>query len=309
MPGHALAILAAYPERSCFQEPVEVATRFGVTDFSKKLFCAGDEKTDRFIRSLLDEVMGVFPFPYIHIGGDEALKEDWKRCKKCQSLRKAQGLTNERELQGYFLNRMVAYLEQRGRRAIVWNDGLCDTLSSSAIAQDWTPFFIEGRGRTARHIRAGGQAIMSAYLRVYYDLPYALIPLKATYQYEPVFHNISGEQEGNILGVEAAIWTEWIDTEEKLFFNTLPRLAATAETGWTKRRTPYYAFLMRLKPHYDLYRRLGMTYARDVERPYSLWRRISGTWTFLRKETHAELLEQTRRDSHGDQSKNNKSKR
>ena len=294
MPGHALAILAAYPALSCFHEPAEVATRFGVTDFSKTLFCAGGEETYTFLFSLLDELMEIFPFPWMHIGGDEAVKDDWKRCDKCQSLRRAQGLKNERELQGYFLNRVIAHLEQRGRRAIVWNDGLCQTLTKRAVAQYWTPFFIEGRGRTARHIRAGGQAIMSAYFHTYDDLPYATVPLKAAYEYEPVFDNLTREQEENVLGVEAALWTEWIDTEEKLFFNLLPRLAATAEAGWVKRKEPYRAFLKRLPPHYSLYERLGLTYARHAEQPQSLWKRIAGTITFLSKETHAELNAQRR---------------
>ena len=294
IPGHALSILAAYPALSCFHEPVEVATRFGVMDFSKILLCAGSEETYDFLFSLLDEVMAIFPFSYVHIGGDEAVKDNWKRCEKCQSLRRAQGLKNERELQGYFLNRVIAHLEQRGRRAIVWNDGLSKTLTTSAIAQYWTPFFIEGRGRTARHIRAGGQAIMSAYFHTYNDLPYAMVPLKAAYEYEPVFESISGEQESNIRGVEAALWTEWIDTEEKLFFNLLPRLAATAEAGWAKKKEPYRAFLKRLPPHYALYERLGLTYAKHTEKPQSLWKRIAGTITFLSKETHAELNAQKR---------------
>ena len=294
MPGHALAILAAYPALSCFHEPVEVATRFGVTDFSKTLFCAGSEETYTFLFSLLDELMEIFPFPFLHIGGDEAVKDDWKRCDTCQSLRRAQGLKNERELQGYFLNRVIAHLEQRGRRAIVWNDGLCQALTTSAVAQYWTPFFIEGRGRTARHIRAGGQAIMSAYFHTYDDLPYATVPLKAAYEYEPVFDNLTREQEENVLGVEAALWTEWIDTEDKLFFNLLPRLAATAEAGWVKRKEPYRAFLKRLPPHYALYERLGLTYAKHAEQPLPLWKRIAGTITFLSKETHAELNAQRR---------------
>ena len=304
MPGHALSILAAYPALSCFQEPVEVATRFGVTDFSKTLFCAGSEETYDFLFSLLDEVMEIFPFSYIHIGGDEAVKDNWKRCEKCQALRRAEGLKNERALQGYFLNRVIAYLEQRGRRAIVWNDGLSKTLTTSAIAQYWTPFITEGRGHTVRHIRAGGQAIMSAYFHTYDDLPYATVPLKAAYEYEPVFDSIPSEQEQNVLGVEAALWTEWINTEEKLFFNLLPRLAATAEAGWAKKKEPYRAFLKRLLPHYALYERLGLTYAKHAEQPLPLWKRIAGTITFFFKETDAELNAQKReanRDRSSDQ--------
>lgn len=293
MPGHALSAIAAYPSLACFDEPVEVATRFGVTDFSKKLYCAGNEKTFEFLFALLDELMELFPFSYVHIGGDEAVKDDWKRCEKCQSLRREQGLKNEHELQGYFLNRAITYLEQHGRRAIVWNDGLCDTLSSSAIAQYWVPWTLAGPDRTARHINAGGEAILSPVLRVYYDYPYAATPLVKTFCFYPTLRGVRKSSEASILGVEAAIWTEWIETEEKLFFNTLPRLAATAESGWSaQRRASYRDFLRRLKPHYALYERLGLTYAKEIERPLPIWKRVQGAWLYLTKETRAELLAQ-----------------
>ncbi len=297
MPGHALSVMAAYPGLACFAEPVEVATRFGVTDFSKKLYCAGSEETYDFLFALLDELMDVFEFPFIHIGGDEAVKTDWKRCERCQAVRREQGLKDERELQGYFLNRVIGHIESRGRRAIVWNDGLCDTLHKSAIAQYWTPLTHGGAKQTARYVNAGGEAILSPVTRVYYDYPYAATPLKQTYRFHPALRGVRKENEANILGVEAAIWTEWIDTPEKLFFNTLPRLAATAETGWSAREGACYAdFLKRLKPHYALYERLGLTYARDRETPPPPWRRVRGVATFLKSETHAELLEQLKRE-------------
>ena len=102
--------------------------------------------------------------------------------------------------------------------------------------------------------------------------------------------------EPNIIGVESAIWTEWIDTENKLFFNMLPRLAATAETGWTARRGEYKTFLTRLKPHYMLYDRLKLTYAKNVEQPLSLLKRIQGVVTYAKDETHAELFAQQKQE-------------
>ncbi|MEN6634683.1 MAG: beta-N-acetylhexosaminidase [Clostridiaceae bacterium] len=295
MPGHALSMIAAYPDLACVSEPVEVATRFGVTDFSKKLFCAGSEKTFELLFSLLDEVMEIFPFPYLHIGGDEALKSEWKRCERCQHVMREQGLKDERELQGYFLNRVIGHLALHGREAIVWNDGLCDGLDPRAIVQHWTPWFLEGPGRTIRRVNAGGRAILSPYLHLYYDYPYAMTPLKKTFGYRPTLRGVRKKSQDSYLGVEAAIWTEWIDTEEKLFFNTLPRLAATAETGWAAREKPYYdRFTLELEPHYRLYERLGLTYAKHAEKPLSLFQRIRGVLTFAKDETHAELLEQNK---------------
>lgn len=295
MPGHALSVMAAYPELACFEEPVEVATRFGVTDFSNKLYCAGDEKTFEFLFALLDEVLEVFPFSYIHIGGDEAVKTEWKRCKKCQAVKRAHGLKDERELQGYFLNRVIAFLESRGRKAIVWNDGLCDTLTKSAVCQYWTPLTHEGPRQIARYINAGGEAILSPVTRVYYDYPYAATPLVKTYRFAPMLRGVRKRCESRMLGVEACIWTEWIDKEEKLFFNTLPRLAVTAETGWAAYSGKnYLEFLHRLKPHYALYDRLGLTSAKHVEQPLPAPKRVRGVMEFVQKETHAELMAQER---------------
>ena len=292
MPGHALSMIAAYPDLACFPEPVEVATRFGVTDFSKKLLCAGSEKTFEFLFALLDEIVEIFPFPYVHIGGDEALKDDWKRCERCQSVMRDQGIKSEHALQGYFLNRVIAHLSARSKTAVVWNDGLCDSLDARAIVQYWTPLTRKGPRQIARHVNAGGKAILSPVTRVYYDYPYAATPLIKTYGFSPMLRGIRKDSSSGILGVEAALWTEWIDTEEKLFFNTLPRLAATAETAWSAREHTYAAFLRRLKPHYGLYDRLGLTYANNVEKPLSLLRRIRKTATFVKNETHAELIAQ-----------------
>ncbi|MEA4915094.1 MAG: beta-N-acetylhexosaminidase [Christensenella sp.] len=299
MPGHALSMIAAYPDLACISEPVEVATRFGVTDFSKKLLCAGNEKTFEFLFSLFDEVMEIFPFPYLHVGGDEALKSEWKRCERCQRVMREQGLKNERELQGYFLNRVIAFLEERGRKAIVWNDGLCDTLSKSAIVQYWTPLTHNGFARMAQYVNAGGKAILSPVTRVYYDYPYAATPLKKTFEYRPTLRGVRKKQQENILGVEAAIWTEWIDTEEKLFFNTLPRLAATAESGWAAPdKANYDAFIKRLQPHYRLYERLGLRYAKKLEKSMQPFKRLHGALTFVTKETHAEVNNQQNQESY-----------
>ncbi len=298
MPGHALSMIAAYPDLACVNEPVEVATRFGVTDFSNKLFCAGSEKTYAFLFSLLDEVMELFPFDYIHIGGDEALKSEWKRCERCQLVMREQGLENERELQGYFLNRVIAYLQEHGKSAIIWNDGLCDTLSKNAIVQYWTPISHNGLARMAQYVNAGGKAILSPVTRVYYDYPYAATPLKKTFEYRPTLRGVRKKQQENILGVEAAIWTEWIDTEEKLFFNTLPRLAATAESGWAAPdKANYDAFIKRLQPHYRLYERLGLRYAKKLEKSMQPFKRLHGALTFVTKETHAEVNNQQNQES------------
>ncbi len=297
MPGHAVAMVASYPELACFsneEHPVQVATCFGMSDFSKKLLCAGSEKTFSFLFALLDEMMEVFPFAYFHIGGDEAVKDEWKRCPKCQNIMRGQHLPNERELQGWFLNRVSQHLKAHGRTAIIWNDGLCKTLDDDIVCQYWTPFFIEGKTKTVRHANAGGRVISSAFLRVYFDYPYALTPLKKTYDYEPIPRGVASDKKKNVVGAECAIWTEWIDTSEKLFFMTLPRLAAVSEAMWCDCKPGYQDFLQRLESHKRLYERLKLTYAKKVEQALPIWERIAAVKTFIKTDTHAELHENER---------------
>ena len=295
MPGHALAILASYPQLACSSNdanPIRVATRFGVTDFSRILLCAGSEDTFDFLFSLLDEVLEVFPFDYVHIGGDEAVKENWKRCPKCQTRMREQGLPNERELQGWFLNRVKAHLLSRGRRAIVWNDGLCKTLDADFVCQYWSPLSGGGTRRMARWVNRGGRMIGSDVLHVYFDYPYAATPLKKTFSYDPVPRGVERGRAKNVFGMECALWTEWVDTERKLFFNILPRLAAAAEAGWNAPKArDYGAFLTALKSQFALYDRLGLFYAKHAGRPLSFWRRLRIIKRFLTEDSHVELNE------------------
>ena len=286
MPGHALAMLAAYPELACFPAPTGVATRFGVTDFSSRLLCAGKEEVFSFLFALLDEIVEVFPFPYVHIGGDEALKREWARCPRCRAAMREHGLNGTRALQGFFLKRVAEHLAAHNRRAIVWNDGLDKALQADVLCQHWSGWG-GGGARTRRHAGAGRQVICSDCFHVYFDYPYAVTPLEKTYRYEP---SRCGAPPERVLGMECALWTEWIDCEEKLFFQLLPRLAAFAEAAWSpKAARSYGGFLTRLAPHYALYEQLGLRFARiGTERP-RLLRRLRTLLCFLTRDSHVEL--------------------
>jgi hexosaminidase len=187
--------------------------------------------------------MDVFPFEYVHIGGDEAVKADWKRAGNARRCGASRGEGRARAA-GIFSQPRDRPYRVPGRRAVVWNDGLCRTLDDSAVVQYWTPLSREGAAQIARYVNAGGAAILSPVTRLYFDYPYAATPLAKTYRYRPSLHGIRRGNESRILGVEAALWTEWVDTEEKLFFNILPRLAATAETGWTARGGKRYSIFL-----------------------------------------------------------------
>jgi hexosaminidase len=124
---------------------------------------------------------------------------------------------------------------------------------------------------------------------MYFDYPYAATPLKKTFRYEPVLRGVKMSARANFTGMECAVWTEWIDTEEKLFFNMLPRLAAAAEAGWSQGRRNYREFVGKLPSHYALYERLGLTYAKDAEKQEPFWKQLKTIKTFLTQNTHVEL--------------------
>ena len=129
MPGHSVAALAAYPEFSCTGGPFEVETQWGV---HKDVYCAGNDRTFKFLEDVLEEVMTLFDSPYIHIGGDECPKDRWKQCPKCQGRIKVEGLKDEHELQSYFIKRMERFLSSKGRRLIGWDEILEGGLAPAA---------------------------------------------------------------------------------------------------------------------------------------------------------------------------------
>ncbi len=284
IPGHANAILAAYPHLSCRGEPVEVVTEYGIKAFSAHILCAGNDQTLAFLYALLDEVADIFPFPYLHLGGDEAVKTVWKTCPKCQRRIGALGLSGERALQGWLLRQCAAHLKTRGKRAVVWNDALCETLPPDTLVQHWTPRTVASMRRTRAHLAAGGQAIMSPFFRYYFDYPYALTPLRKTMRYHPG-RDTRGAK--GLMGVECCLWTEWIATEEKLFFCLLPRLAAFAQTAWNGACTR--RLLSALPDEYRLYERLGLPYHRGAAKRQGLFRRLGVIWAFMRADTQREM--------------------
>lgn len=228
MPGHTSAVLAAYPALSCTGGPFQVRTKQGIY---KDILCAGKEETFRLVFDVLEELLSVFPSRYIHIGGDEAPKPRWKACPDCQARMKAEGLPNEQALQGYFMNRVIAWLRARGRTAVVWNESLRGgNLDSSAVAQMW----MDHNGACAHWANGGGKVIVSDFYHYYCDYPYAMTPLRKTYRYRPAFQGVRPIYVKNILGVCAPVWTEYIETFSHMSELCYPRFAAVAEAGWTR---------------------------------------------------------------------------
>lgn len=257
MPGHSRAALAAYPEYSCTGGPFTVSTRWGIhTD----LFCAGNDKTFRFLEDVLAEVAAMFPGKYIHVGGDECPPFKWHRCPRCQARIKEKGLKDERELHGWFMRRIASYLERIGRKAIGWDEILEGGAPAGVTVQFW-----RGSEQAAEAMRKGHRAIISTTGYTYLDYGLAVTPLSKVYSFEPLPPGLPKALEGMMLGSEANMWAEFAtpdNTDGKLF----PRILALSEVLWTpKEKKNYDDFHTRLGTQYAVLQGLGVKYGGESE--------------------------------------------
>lgn len=228
LPGHTLAVLACYPELSCTGGSFEINPYKKGPQIHPDIFCAGNEKTFEFLENVMMEVMELFPSEYIHIGGDEAPKDRWKACPKCQQRMKGEGLGNEKQLQSYFVNRMGKFLGKHGRKYMGWDEILGGGLSPDAAIMSW-----RGMGGGLRAAASGRKAVMTPASFCYFDYTYKSISTEKAYSFEPVPDNVKKEDRKNILGLQANFWSH-LDREPELVDRQLwPRLIAIAERGWS----------------------------------------------------------------------------
>ena len=240
LPGHSRAALAAYPWLGCTGEAMEVPHDWGVF---KDIYCAGQDTTLSFLKTVLDEVMELFPSEYIHIGGDEAPKVRWEQCPKCQKRIADQGLHDAHELQSWFIGEIGRYLEAHGRKMIGWDEILEGGLPAGATVQSWRG--MDG-GRDA--VAMGHDAIMSPTSHCYFDYPVESTDLEEVYGFEPEPDGLEGS--GRILGGECNMWSERAPqrlVESKVY----PRLVAMAEVLWSPASSRDWPdFRARMESHY-----------------------------------------------------------
>lgn len=235
LPGHARAALAAYGDLACTGGPFEVGTTWGVYE---DIYCPS-EHTFAFLEAVLDEVLELFPSPYIHIGGDEVPKVRWKESALAQEVIRREGLRDEHELQSWFVRRVETFLRSRGRRVIGWDEILEGGLAPDATVMSW-----RGTSGGIEAARQGHDVIMSPGSHLYFDHyqgpretePLAIggyTTLARVYQFEPVPPELTAEQAGHVLGAQGNVWTEYIATPGHVEYMALPRMLALAEVVWT----------------------------------------------------------------------------
>lgn len=257
MPGHSTAAVATYPNLSCTGEPFEVGTLWGIY---KDIYCAGNEETFNFLENVLSEVIELFPSKYIHIGGDEAPKDRWKNCPKCQQRIKEEGLANEHELQSYFVKRIEKFINAKGKKIIGWDEILEGGLAPEATVQSWRG--VKGAIEAAKQ---GHDVIVSPTSNCYFDYPVDVTDLQKVYSFDPVPAELTEQERKHVLGSEGNMWSEYAPQQlidDRLF----PRMLALSEVVWTyPKERNYEEFLQRLQKHYDRLDLLGVNYGLETK--------------------------------------------
>ncbi len=256
LPGHSVAALAAYPELACNKGPFEVENEWGVFD---DVYCAGKESTFEFLQNVMLEVIELFPSKYIHIGGDECPKASWEKCPLCQKRMKEEGLKDEHELQSYFIQRMEKFLLTKDRKIIGWDEILEGGLAPEATVMSWRG--IKGGIEAAKQhhdviMTPGTHCYFDHYQDVNYIEPTAIggfTSLQKVYEFEPTPSELNEDEAKYILGAQANVWTEYMQTSDQVEYMLAPRICALAEVVWSaKGQRNWNDFQDRMNHQYKL---------------------------------------------------------
>ena len=275
LPGHTSAVLAAYPQLGCEDKEYKVANRWGVI---RDVLCAGNPASLDLFKDIMDEVCELFPGKYIHLGGDECVKDRWKACPKCQKKIEELGLkdvgrySKEDYLQSWFMGEVASFVQSKGKRVIGWDEILEGVPMDDSVIMSWRG--TEG-GVTAA--RMGHDVVMTPTSDMYFDQSQTLasqleeipvggfINVMKVYSYEPLPASLTPEQQKHILGCQANVWCEYMPEERIRQYQMLPRLAALSEVQWTMpERKNYKDFLKRLPKMLSIYDHYGYNYAKHI---------------------------------------------
>ena len=268
LPGHASAALAAYPElgNGCAAPDYkfEVKKTWGIF---KEVFCPTDQ-TFKFLEDVLDETIKLFPeSPYVHIGGDEVLKDFWKESPFVKDLMKRENLKDEHEVQSYFVRRMEKYVNSKGKKIIGWDEILEGGVAPNATIMSW-----RGMKGGIEAAKAKHDVIMTPTDYCYLDYgqgdpAYELLniggylPLEKVYQFDPMPKELTADEQKYILGGQANLWTEYIETGDKAEYMVFPRMLAIAESVWSTPENKNFAdFKRRLAGNLPLLDKQNVNY-------------------------------------------------
>ncbi len=268
MPGHAQAAIAAYPALGAIDShpALPVSARWGVHTHLFNL----EPSTFEFLQNVLSEVVQLFPSRYVHIGGDEAVKDEWNASATVQARARQLGIGEAGALQTYFTQKISSYLTAKGRRVVGWDEIMQPGLANDAVVMSW-----HGASTARSAAIRGNDTVLAPDPALYLDHRQSglateppgrlvIISLKNVYDFEPHDAELSQAQQQHVLGLQADLWTEHMQTESRVEWMALPRAAALAEVGWSPQQRSWPDFLRRLTPMFARYRALGLNYADSV---------------------------------------------
>ncbi|MFH6936820.1 beta-N-acetylhexosaminidase [Flavobacterium sp. FlaQc-30] len=287
MPGHSSAAIAAYPELSCFPNEKTNLPANMISDKSKQEMANGrnkivqetwgvhadifvpTENTFKFLEDVLDEVIALFPSKYIHIGGDEAPKDAWKKSEFCQQMIKEKGLKDEHGLQSYFIQRIEKYVNGKGRTIIGWDEILEGGLAPNAIVMSW-----QGEAGGIAAAKENHQVIMTPGSHVYLDHSQTknekevtiggFLPLEKVYSYEPIPKELNEQQAKFVMGAQGNVWTEYMANPAKVEYMIFPRLSALSEVLWSpKDKKDWSQFQTKIETMKKRYTMWGANYFKE----------------------------------------------
>ncbi|WP_166923298.1 beta-N-acetylhexosaminidase [Flavobacterium poyangense] len=287
MPGHSGAAIAAYPELSCFPNEKTNLPDTMISAKSKQEMANGrnkivqetwgvhadifvpTENTFQFLEDVLDEVIALFPSKYIHIGGDEAPKDAWKKSEFCQQMIKEKGLKDEHGLQSYFIQRIEKYVNNKGRTIIGWDEILEGGLAPNAIVMSW-----QGEAGGIAAAKENHQVIMTPGSHVYLDHSQTknekevtiggFLPLERVYHYEPIPKELNAQQAQYVMGAQGNVWTEYMVNPAKVEYMIFPRLSALSEVLWSPKESKNWSqFQAKIKTMKKRYTIWGANYFKE----------------------------------------------
>lgn len=250
MPGHSSEVFSVYPELSCKGDTTTIHTFVLGPGIHKEIFCAGNDQSFEFLRGVLAEICELFPSKYVHIGGDEAPKDHWEQCPKCQQRIREEGLKDEHELQSWFIREMEAYLSSQNKILIGWDEIMEGGLSESATVMYWRGW-LEDVPRQV--LDQGNDLIMSPTTHCYFDYSYETTPTEKVYAFNPLPEGASKEDRQHILGVQANFWSHLNRIEPEMDRQIFPRILALSEVGWSSQSARNWEeFTKRLNHHHKV---------------------------------------------------------
>ena len=297
MPGHVSALLAAYPQMACDNYPYRV--EIGPYWPPKAILCLGKDSTIIKLDEMLDEVMDLFPGRYIHLGGDEAFKDNWEQCLKCQRRIRTERLRDEDDLQNWLMTRMAKRVAARGKQAIGWDEisetstewlGDPDTTAMRPVENDSTKRLIvmawRGQNLGLAAAAHGQRVIMCptdyCYLDYYQANPLfqpkaigGLVTLEKAYSFDPVPDSVPDEVAAMVMGGQCNLWTEYINTPSHAEYMLLPRMLAISECLWSPReKKDWNSFRRRVEDQKERLAARGYNYCEGSFEPHFTVRRV-----------------------------------